>query len=446
MRQYNCLVAPRQHGKTTLMVELMKSVARASHIMDPVINLCSDTAERLFKLYSGEMDRVFGHYPSYNWSQHSPGKSIILRRPEGDRAIINIFGSDQNFYGPKGTASHINILDEMGRTKKGFLEESVIRSTDKTNGVVVAGGTVEPNHWYKIFNFAKRSMVDPTNPWFAFYFKFGSEYSKEVHPSEAKRRKLCLSYDMSDPDARERFDKEMMCNWFAVTKGKPLGAAYYRAEEQGRVGKFPYDPRFSVGTAWDNGQATAVWFWQYVHGIFRFIDFKEWRNSDYEVIGRDIKKWYDDRRAKHGIHVFPHTMRERQQVMGNRELVYIVMDFMDTYRRCDGYIINKKPHNIDTKLQHTRAFLKRCVFDLDSCFHGLTCIQNYERAGNKEKGISGNSMVKNEYSHGAEAFSEVAWAWANDRFSSIGGGPDDSLTSRSNNLGLYTPENLLWPF
>ena len=87
----NVIVAPRQHGKTYLMSELIKSFCYAPNIEEPEICLVLPTIGDAYKLYKSEFDKVFGHNPAYSWPNEQTKELKILRK-DGSYANIHIMG------------------------------------------------------------------------------------------------------------------------------------------------------------------------------------------------------------------------------------------------------------------------------------------------------------------------------------------------------------------
>lgn len=437
LRRYNVIVAPRQHGKSELVNEILHSVATDETIYNPVINLCAPSAKQVFRLYKERLDSLFEDYPDYHWSSEDT-TTLRIRRASGDHITINIFGADKNYYGPKGTTAHLNIIDEAGKCPEGFAQEACMPATDITNGITIITGTVEANHYYEDFLFGKKEMQDPESPWYVFYMKFGDEYSNEIHNEKAKKD-IVARYDMSNPVQRLLFEKEYMCNWLAGARGTPFAGFVYQSREQGRIGKFPLVPCVPVGTSWDNGQSTAIWFWQYHMGNFRMVDFKQWEDIDYHTIFKEVKQWYRDHGVPVGTYVFPHTMAERQQISFNKQLYRLAMEEIGGFNR----INNVRVGRIDTKIQYTQNFFKMCVFNEETTAKGLMSLQLYKRSGNIKKGIRGMQMIKDKFSHGAEAFTELALAKANNKFAYIDGEAGSSTDEFKDMQGLLP---VLFPY
>lgn len=119
----------------------------------------------------------------------------------------------------------------------------------------------------------KRFVVDPPPGCIDIQMNFSDNpwYSKVLTPDREKM--------MRDRPA----DYEHI--WLGRPKRQVDGAIYATeirlAEDQGRIGKVPYQPGVPVYTGWDlgDGDMTAIWFMQAVMGQFRFIDYEEDRHK-----------------------------------------------------------------------------------------------------------------------------------------------------------------------
>jgi hypothetical protein len=78
--------------------------------------------------------------------------------------------------------------------------------------------------------------------------------------------------------------QEYMCDWGQVSATSYYGPALAIALQNGRIGRFPYDPAYPAFTSWDLGMSDmlAVAFWQYINKVPRVIDYFETHNVAYE--------------------------------------------------------------------------------------------------------------------------------------------------------------------
>lgn len=70
------------------------------------------------------------------------------------------------------------------------------------------------------------------------------------------------------------YDNIWLGNCRQTVEGAIFAKELSKAEEEGRIGNFPYDSRYPVSTFWDLGWAdnTSIWFLQIINHEFRIID------------------------------------------------------------------------------------------------------------------------------------------------------------------------------
>ena len=409
LTRFNVIVAPRQHGKTELVCEVIAAVAYSKKISYPVISLGSDKKSRVYKLYSGRLDEIFGEHDDYKWSNEATG-TIKIKRKEGDHITINIFGSVADPDGFDGTAAHLTVIDEAGLTSSAFIEESAFPSTAKTGGINIVTGTVEPNHYQTLYYKARKKMLkDKSKNWYAFFMAIGDQMSVESL-GEKRIEEIEDSFDFDNAEDRRKYEKEYMCNWMAGVVGTPYSPYYLKAVEEERIGESVFNKDLKVGTTWDDGRGTtAVWFWQFEKGQFNFIDYKEWKESNIPEICDDVKAFYDDLDAEMGFHILPHTTAERSYTERSQlsRRKQIKMEFFNK----GIYIYLKKVTNLETKLNAGKEFFSVCKFDEFKCFDGLRSLQFYARKTNAKRTAFRPGIADNKFSHGGDAFGELAMAW-----------------------------------
>lgn len=101
------------------------------------------------------------------------------------------------------------------------------------------------------------------------------------------------------------FRQEFLCDWGQASQTTYYGQALRKLEEDGRLGLYPYNPKYPVYTSWDIGR-TAIVFWQY----YLVNNKPQVRIIDYfatDVIGNEpIVKFVQSKPYNYGWHFFPH--------------------------------------------------------------------------------------------------------------------------------------------
>ena len=194
------------------------------------------------------------------------------------------------------------------------------------------------------------------------------------------------------------------CSFDAALEHAYFGKEMREAAEEGRIGLFPYDPRFPVETWWDIGVTdyTAIWFVQRQFGANRFIRF--YKNVKFglphylaKLAGLQTEFGYIYRE-----HLLPHdaevmewgtgvTRVERFQTAGYKNVR--VVPKIGIY---DG-------------IEAVRAMLAVSYFHEADCENGLEALRQYSRkplpgqTDDTGKQMYGQEPLHDWASHGADA-------------------------------------------
>ena len=413
--RFNVIVAPRQHGKTELCAEIMNAVAHMPVDMTKrsiKINLCSDTAKRCFRVYSAALNKIFKQYKKKGkksfWTSEKETE-LDFYREDGMEVNISILGSIANPTGPKGTASDLNIIDEAGKVSLSFIEEGCFPSTTKTEGINIITGTVEPNHYLDLFRRSQKKVAEGSKFWSSFYMKWEDEWAHDCL-SDRQKQAVLDAHDFNDPKSKLKFEKEYGCNWLAGLEGAPYAIEYHRAYNSGRIKQVPIDRNYALSTSWDDGKGTtAIWFWQFIEGAFRFVDFREWHEGNLPDICDDVLAYYRANKCSMGHHILPHTTKERS--FGQRGGLARWAQIRNAFSFRGRYKIIPKVSSIETKLSAGKQFMRVCLFDEMKCWNGINHLQMYSREMNKVTGTYKAAIKSDEHSHAGDAFGEVAMCW-----------------------------------
>ena len=418
LTRYNVIVAPRQHGKTELMAELINAVALAPNIHQPIINLCADKGTSIYKIYNQRLNELFSGFKGWKYPDSKTPEAKIWRA-DGTYAVINFLGADTKPTGPTGTAAHLNIIDEAALVNYDFIMKSALPATDKTGGINVITGTVANNHYYDIYKLGTKKMNEGSPNWFTFYMQFKDKWSRQVHDTPEKIMAIEDKYDLDNPRDKLIYDLEYMCLWEAgQSEGFPLRQAMLKAKSTHRVRPSRIDPRFPLHMIWDDGRGTtAIGFFQLKGNFVMFEHYQEWRDSNLPMICKDVVHWMNKNGFKPGIQVLPHTMKERSYTRADGiSRAFQVANLFKLNRH--QLIINERPQSIETKLIAANNVFPYCHFSTnDSVAKFIEVLENYEREPLKKKGetdiqLYSDKIKKNSpYSHGGDAFCELGQAY-----------------------------------
>jgi phage terminase large subunit len=196
-----------------------------------------------------------------------------------------------------------------------------------------------------------------------------------------------------------------------VSEGSYYAALLAKADNDGRIGDFRYDPALPVNTAWDIGvdDYTAVWFFQENGRQVRFIDYFETSGEGVEAIVQqalpelvDPAKRQSERAVsyRYGQHFLPHDVKVREWGAGRSRLQTLQEHGVKP-------VIVGVASGPSERINASRALLPSCWFDRSGTALGIKRLRGYSRRLNKAMETY-TGPLHDENSHGADAFGEAA--------------------------------------
>ena len=195
-----------------------------------------------------------------------------------------------------------------------------------------------------------------------------------------------------DPDACEH-----------VYEGAPdtrkSGSLYAKqiaeARNTGRITKVPYDPASEVFTAWDLGfgDATAIWWLQFVGRELRWLDFYE-NNGEQLLHYVGIVKGKPYNYAQRG-HFLPHDGASDNIVglSASRQLAAMGLQ---------NRVLDRE-QDIAPGLDLVRQTLEYSCFDAEKCKEGIRLLENYSYEWDDDKMVFSKRPKHDFCSHAADA-------------------------------------------
>lgn len=206
-----------------------------------------------------------------------------------------------------------------------------------------------------------------------------------------------------------------------VSEGAYYARLLAKADDEGRIGDFPHDPKLPVRTAWDIGvdDYTAIWFIQDDGLWHTVVDYYEVsglgaedivRNSMPELVP-DLQERVETRMAlgrsdpyQYAVHYLPHDVKNREWGAGARSRVEILAG-LGVKPIQKGAAVGP-----EERINATRALLPFLRFNRTSrVMLGVQRLRRYARKLN-ETGVTPIYMgpLHDDNSHGADAFGEYA--------------------------------------
>lgn len=215
----------------------------------------------------------------------------------------------------------------------------------------------------------------------------------------AKERAELISEAGSEEEGDAKFRQEYLVDFDAAVPGSYFGPQIAKAKEEGRVGKFAYDPALPVQTAWDLGvdDYTAVWCFQENGKKVRAIDYFETSGEGAEAVA----DWLKSKPYKYSHHYLPHDVMVREWGHGAKTRYQTLLE------------LGVKPIRVGVaqdpaeRINAARRLLPIVSFDSEACAVGLDRLRNYRKRWNASLSAY-TGPLHDENSHGSDAFGEYA--------------------------------------
>ncbi len=198
--------------------------------------------------------------------------------------------------------------------------------------------------------------------------------------------------------SEEFIQQEYYCSFESGMQGSFYGRSLERADQEGRIGTVPHDPRLTVETWWDLGigDSTAIWFTQTYLNQVRVIDFLEATGEGLAYYARELnRKGYE-----YSSHNAPHDIEVRELGTGRSRL---------EMARELGIHFNVLPKlRVEDGIEAARSLFPRCWFDTEHCRRGLEALANYHKEFDDKRDEFKNRPYHDWSSHAADAFRYLA--------------------------------------
>lgn len=240
------------------------------------------------------------------------------------------------------------------------------------------------NHAWKLYQMSKNNPA-----WFSQLLTV--EQTGVLTPEQIQEER--------DAGKSEEFiQQEYYCSFESGMQGSYYGRELDKADEQGRIGAVPYDPRLLVETWWDLGigDSTAIWFTQTHLNQVRVFDYLEDEGEGLPFYARELnRKGY-----QYAAHYAPHDIEVRELGSGRSRL--------ETAREL-GIHFNVLPKlRIEDGIDAARAIFNRCWFDAVKCARGLEALVQYHKEFDDKRDEYKNRPYHDWSSHAADAFRYLA--------------------------------------
>jgi hypothetical protein len=369
------IVAHRRAGKTVLIVaQLIRDLFRCK-LPAPQVAFIAPTASQARKVAWPYFRKMLSHIPGVEFREFS----LEIRTPGGGRVI---FASGEQYDRLRGLYLDAAAVDEGADCPESLIGQVLRPALADRGGKLYMIGTVKGRGpFWQTFERARSNPAD----WYSGLFLPHDTDALPAAELELLRR------EMSDDEYRQ----EMLCDPDAAVRGAYYGGELRKAQEQGRITSVPYDENLPVTVAFDLGisDSTAVWFAQ-LHrgGEIRLIDFREWANTAFTQILREIRELP----YHYGEFIGPHDLKVREYTSGQSRF--------DAAAEL-GVIFTIAPRlPVIDGIEAVRRALGRCWFDGERTKQGRDALQLYRSEWDDKRRVLSRNPVHDWTSHAADSF------------------------------------------
>ncbi len=178
------------------------------------------------------------------------------------------------------------------------------------------------------------------------------------------------------------------------------------AEQQGRIKKLEYDPRFRVYTFWDLGvdDSTAIVFAQFVGKEIRVLDYYANNNEGMDHYVDVLRQKREEFGYSYGTLFIPHDGANREWITGRNRRQAL---------EAKGFTVEVLPADrVADGINGAKMLFENIFFDADKTQDLLECLRNYQRKYDANRMIFSKEPLHNWASHGADAFRYMAQGYS----------------------------------
>lgn len=376
-----CLtIAHRRAGKTVARINKLIKCAAVSErdaprfgYLAPFFVQAKEIAWNYLKHYSGPILTMGG---KVNESELS-----VTFGHNG--AQIRLYGSD-NAERLRGLYFDGLAADEAQDIHPQALTQVIMPALSDRSGWLDLSGT--PKGWGNMLGQSYKAAQE--NPeWFVQLLK--ASETGLIDAEELRRLRSMMP--------ENEYLQEFECSFDAAITGAYYAKELQQAEEDGRIGRVPYDKALKVNTAWDLGisDSMSIWFYQQTAREIRVIDYLEASGHGLDYYARELdKKGY-----LYGTHYGPHDIAVRELGTGKSRLeiaagLGIKFNVIPASSVADG-------------ISAARLLISRMYFDAQKCAIGIDALRQYREKRDEKRDVN-LGPLHDWSSHAADAFRTLA--------------------------------------
>ena len=206
--------------------------------------------------------------------------------------------------------------------------------------------------------------------------------------------------------SEELIQQEFYNSWTANSNGFYYLAAIEDLDKQGKIGRYPFDPKRPVETYWDigvggresTGDYTAIWFCQIIDKEINIIDYYCNTNRGMDHYAKILK----DKPYVYSSHNFPHDIENTE--FGTGRTRYEVAEELFIGTRLNIVPKLGKAEGVNA----VRMVLPLCTFNYSTTKEGIDGLKNYRKKWDDKNQVFLETPVHDWASDPADAFRYLA--------------------------------------
>lgn len=272
-------------------------------------------------------------------------------------------------------------------------------------------GTIQPmlleNNGFAMFNFTPKGQ-NHAYELYKMAQKMPDVWHSEIKTAEEtgvfsqEQLEQVKSEILSEGKTLDFFNQEFLCSF-----NNPIEGAYYSKiiddlDKQGKIGKFEWERQLPVYTFWDLGvgDATTIWFAQFIRNEIRIIDYIEDNNRGLDSYIKEVK----DKPYIYADHYAPHDIVVREFTNGKSRI--------ETALELGLRFLIAPKLSVDDGINAVRKILPSCFFNEATTRRGLLALKNYKKEFDNKNNTFKLQPKHDWASHGADAFRYLAISYS----------------------------------
>jgi hypothetical protein len=384
-QRWSIEVAHRRAGKTVARVNELIVRAMECELIEPHYAYVAPTFTQAKDVAWGYLKRFTLPFPDIETNEAE------LRADLPNGARIRLYGAE-NYDRMRGIYLDGVVMDEVGMIDPRAWPEVIRPALSDRRGWADFIGT--PNGYNHFFDLWVTAAKDPD--WFHAMHRASDTGILDAAELADARKTM----------TPEQYSQEYECSFAAAVIGSYYGREIAYLEGEKRIGRVPWEPATQVHTAWDLGigDATAIWFAQFVGREVRIIDYLEHNGVGLAWYANELRQ----RPYAYGEHILPHDAEVKELGSGQSRI-----ETLRTLGINNTRVIPAQ--RVEDGIQAVRNLLPRCWIDADKCARGLQALRQYRREYDDKRKVFQDRPLHDWASHAADAARYLALGQPKDR-------------------------------